>query len=72
VLLPETSTDVARVVAERIRTKVSELRDPAPFTVSIGVSTNLPGKDSVEALLSRADHAMYLAKQQGRDQVVVG
>ena len=72
VLLPETSTDVARVVAERIRAKVKELRDPAPFTVSIGVATNLPGRDAVDALLARADRAMYQAKEQGRDRVVVG
>ncbi len=72
VLLPETSTEVARVVAERIRAKVAELRDPAPFTVSIGVTTNLPGKDSVEALMARADAAMYQAKQTGRDRVIVG
>ena len=72
VVLPETSMDVARVVAERIRTKVGEMTDPAPFTVSIGVTTNLPIGDTVEALLARADAAMYQAKRMGRNQVVLG
>ena len=72
VLLPETSIEVARVVAERIRTKVAELIQPAPFTVSIGVTTNKPAADTVDALMARADTAMYLAKEQGRDRVVLG
>jgi len=72
VLLPETSMEVAQVVAERIRAQVAGMPDPAPFTVSIGVTTNLPIGDTVEALLARSDAAMYQAKQSGRDQVVLG
>lgn len=72
VVLPETSTEVARVVAERIRAKVGALETPGRFTVSIGVATNRPLNDSVDALMARADKAMYAAKKRGRDQVVVG
>ena len=72
VLLPETSLEVARVVAERIRAKVAELVKPAPFTVSIGVTTNKAANDTVDALMARADAAMYLAKEKGRDRVVLG
>lgn len=72
VLLPETSIEVARVVAERIRTKVGELTDPAAFTVSIGVTTNMTATDTVDALMARADAAMYQAKALGRNQVVLG
>ena len=72
VVLPETSTEVARVVAERIRAQVAHLESPAGFTVSIGVTTNRVGNDSVDALMARADRAMYQAKEQGRDQVVLG
>ena len=72
VLLPETSIEVARVVAERIRAKVGELIDPAPFTVSIGVTTNVAATDTVDALMARADAAMYQAKAKGRNQVVLG
>lgn len=72
VLLPETSIEVARVVAERIRTKVGELTEPAPFTVGIGVTTNLTATDTVDALMARADAAMYQAKAGGRNQVILG
>jgi len=72
VLLPETPVEVAHVVAERIRSRVGELSEPASFTVSIGVATSLPLGDSVDALLARADAAMYRAKEKGRNRVVLG
>lgn len=72
VVLPETSIDVARVVAERIRATVAAMAGPQRFTVSIGVTTNAVGKDTVDSLMARADRAMYQAKQRGRDQVVLG
>ena len=59
-------------MAERIRTTVAQLNEPVRFTVSIGVTTNLPETDSVDSLLARADAAMYQAKEMGRDQVVRG
>jgi len=72
VVLPETTLDVAQVVAERIRRKVADLPVPESFTVSIGVTTNQGGDDTVEALLARADRAMYQAKQDGRNRVALG
>ena len=71
VVLPETTTEVAQVVAERIRAKVRELDSPGRFTVSIGVTTNRTHDDSVDELMARADRAMYQAKERGRDQVVL-
>jgi diguanylate cyclase (GGDEF)-like protein len=70
VVLPETPIDVALVVAERIRSKVSEMSDPKKITVSIGVTTNQSTEDTVDDLMARADRAMYQAKQAGRDQVI--
>lgn len=40
-----------------------------PITVSIGLTGWQPG-ETAEELLARADRALYLAKQAGRDRVV--
>jgi diguanylate cyclase (GGDEF)-like protein len=68
VLLPETSLDVATVVAERIRMGLAETTGP---TVSIGITTNRAEGDTVDTLLARADAAMYRAKNTGRNRVEV-
>ena len=72
VVLPETTMEVARLVAERIRTTVGQIGESIQLTVSIGVTTNLPIGDSVDAMMARADAAMYRAKERGRNQVVTG
>ncbi|MFO1252806.1 MAG: diguanylate cyclase [Inhella sp.] len=41
------------------------------MTVSIGVASGTPEDAGPEALLARADRALYQAKQQGRDRVVL-
>lgn len=43
------------------------LNEPVPLTISIGLTQLLPD-DNASKLLQRADHAMYHAKQQGRNQ----
>jgi two-component system cell cycle response regulator len=76
VVMPETDAAVARVVAERIRTKTAA----APFvirggearldvTVSVGVASFLGPEDDAGALLKRADVALYRAKTDGRNRV---
>ena len=66
VLLPETNLAVANTVAERVRAAMSSWGGP---TVSIGVTSSRANGDSVDALLSRADAAMYRAKSKGRNRV---
>ncbi len=66
VLLPETSIGVATVVAERVRAAMSSWGGP---TVSVGVTASLVDGDTVDALLARADAAMYRAKTRGRNRV---
>ena len=44
-------------------------RDQIAVTISVGV-TLATSAESVDAIIARADHAMYQAKQQGRDQVM--
>jgi diguanylate cyclase (GGDEF)-like protein len=75
VALPETPPDHAFLPAERIRCMLSDTlvtHADASFTVtaSIGISGYLPD-DTVDSLLNRADLAMYQAKEQGRNRVVV-
>jgi diguanylate cyclase (GGDEF)-like protein/PAS domain S-box-containing protein len=60
--------------AERVRTRLagSPLRDGdllIPVTVSIGISAMAPDDITVTASLSRADTALYQAKQSGRNRV---
>jgi diguanylate cyclase (GGDEF)-like protein len=72
VVLPETSLVTALEVAERIRKGVAQyplLNTPSvQVTVSIGVATSAQGQ-SISELLAKADAAVYLAKNAGRDQV---
>ncbi len=67
VLLPETSQDEALMVANRIR-EACAVQDRTPVcTVSIGVATNKGAADAVDAMLARADAALYLAKASFAD-----
>jgi diguanylate cyclase (GGDEF)-like protein len=72
--LPRTDHDGAHIVAERIRQKVEAIELPTAqgavrFTVSIGVASYLQGKEFLQ-VVGRADEALYLAKQGGRNRVV--
>jgi diguanylate cyclase (GGDEF)-like protein len=79
VILPETNPDGAFAVAEDIRAGVAGLNvdhawsTVAPIvTVSIGVASIIPPKDSeagIPALIKAADDALYSAKESGRNQV---
>ena len=71
VLLPATALAEAAVCAERFRAALAghDFGLAAPVTSSFGVSALQP-QETGSALLARADGALYLAKQQGRDRVV--
>jgi diguanylate cyclase (GGDEF)-like protein len=73
-LLPETDLKGALHVAESLRERVFRV----PFrtqagalkvTISLGVAVYTSGEMDLEKLLDRADDAMYVAKQNGRNQV---
>ena len=74
VLLPDTTLAAARKVVERIRSEVAALQlvregEVVPLSVSAGVVAAIPG-ESLQALLQRADCALYQAKTRGRNCVV--
>ncbi len=69
-ILPHQDEQGALIAAERIRRRIAETEmgpDHLRMTVSIGVSTI--DSDGVDAMLSRADRAMYAAKAAGRNRV---
>ena len=73
VLLPDTGLAGALEVAERIRAAMETCPISGPdgdffVTVSIGAVTARP-REGFEAMLARADEAMYAAKQNGRNRV---
>jgi diguanylate cyclase (GGDEF)-like protein len=76
VLLPETGAEEARTVAQRIRTALEteifspDPRRPVSKTISIGVTEYQPSEE-MAAFINRADAAMYLSKQSGRNRVSV-
>ncbi|WP_294324249.1 sensor domain-containing diguanylate cyclase [uncultured Sphingomonas sp.] len=65
-LLPDATTATALRVAERIRRAIEAGADRPPVTISVGVAERLPG-ETTEALLRRADQALYVAKREGRN-----
>jgi diguanylate cyclase (GGDEF)-like protein/PAS domain S-box-containing protein len=77
IVLPEADLDGATLIGERIRRMVSECvtgfgEHAIRVTVSIGVATMNDHCCSLEVLIDRADRALYLAKEGGRNQVCCG
>nr|WP_315479214.1 GGDEF domain-containing protein [uncultured Rhodoferax sp.] len=68
-LLPETSAQDAWVVAERIRYSSELAENETRYTVSIGIATLQTQDHSLQALLARADEALYRAKANGRNRI---
>ena len=69
VIMPGSTLEESRVMAERVRQAIAEERFPNQgITVSIGVSSR-SGEDDIDTLLKRADEALYDAKANGRNCV---
>jgi diguanylate cyclase (GGDEF)-like protein len=74
VVMPSTSLEQAREPLERLRNGVAALDGSTiglnvKTTVTIGAAQYMPG-ETLEALVRRADLALYLGKGSGRDRVV--
>jgi diguanylate cyclase (GGDEF)-like protein len=80
VVLPNADAEGAAGVAGKLRAAVEALAVAADgatirLTASFGVAACRPGRDDevpVDALIERADQALYRAKQNGRNRVTVG
>jgi diguanylate cyclase len=78
VILPRTALAAARPIAERIRTTLAARKivrrntgeGLGGITISIGAALYYPG-ETPAALIARADSALYSAKRQGRNRLVV-
>ncbi|MCL7945608.1 GGDEF domain-containing protein [Marinobacter sp. ATCH36] len=75
VLMPETPVDIARSVLDGMRTHIAALPfhfrgDPVSVTFSAGLAEFVEGDDEDDAF-DRADKALYLAKDSGRDRVMI-
>jgi diguanylate cyclase (GGDEF)-like protein len=51
-------------------TAIPTAAGPIPVTISVGLAALTPGDGTLDHLLARADHALYRAKEAGRNQVV--
>lgn len=74
-VLPGSSLEEAAELAERLRASVcDDFKDQfswdTKLTISIGVANIEGARDTMTALLNRADKALYAAKTNGRDLVV--
>jgi len=75
-LLPETPDDTAFHIGERIRWRLEKTDSISvligyPMTASLGIVVATPADTNFDALLRRADEAMYRAKHNGRNRVEI-
>lgn len=76
-LFSETDSDMAAIMAERIRRNIKSLKIPHRFscvsdyiTISLGVNTIIASEDdSMNEFIRKADRKLYIAKEKGRDNM---
>jgi diguanylate cyclase (GGDEF)-like protein len=78
VLLPETDSAEAGVVAEKIRRAIADFHfageekvSAGSLTISVGVATFPQDADEERTLIGQADIALYAAKQMGRNSIAI-
>ena len=76
IIMPETDKEAARQAAEKIRKNIEKIEfvykeEKVKVTVSIGVTEISKNDEKFETVFERADIAVYQAKSEGRNKVVV-
>jgi diguanylate cyclase (GGDEF)-like protein len=72
ILLPQTSSEEAIVIAERLRERVEKTEFPhRKVTISVGIASCSLSLNSPRDLIAAADKALYVAKRRGRNNVQV-
>ncbi len=70
IILPSIDTDNAYAIAENLRKKIEEqklLGDKFAVTVSLGIATYPEDGQTIKELVEKADQALYVAKESGRN-----
>lgn len=71
ILLPDTDMDEAEQLAEKIRQAIQALQFPSlSVTSSLGISCTSQSAATPQDLLDQADKCLYVAKRNGRNQVI--
>ncbi len=79
IFLCDTDKEKARLVAEKVMQAIADLEIPHArsavscfVTLSLGIASLIPGpEDNINSLIKNADRALYRAKDQGRNRIVV-
>ena len=71
VLLPETESEIANTIMARVQNALQRhmQENNWPITFSFGIATFLTPAGSIVEMIKKADDLMYLAKNQGRNQI---
>lgn len=77
-LLPFSSSNEAKIVAERVRNNIQNFRflkgnvdEDVHLTLSIGIASFPEHGTNENEILSRADNALFLAKNMGKNQIII-
>ena len=78
VILPSTDKTGGLLIGERLRSAIKELRIPNSgsaisdiVTVSVGIAAIVPADQNPEMLVDMADQALFKAKTEGRNRVIL-
>ncbi len=73
VLLPNTDTEMAAQIAQRIRILINEIQieGPGVISASLGVASYPIHASDSDSLFNKADEALYEAKKTGRNKVII-